>query len=152
MENLMLGGFENFYPGADDGPFVPGAGRYVQTVVEGLCGVSPDAANHRVEIFPQAPAELDHFNLTNFHVGQHKLDLSWVKEPNGDIEIFVFHEQGPSDIEVAVRVRSEAGQTVKLNGNTVIPDDEVVRGITTKIVFWSVSSGEDMVVRIESGV
>lgn len=148
MSNLMLGGFENFYPGGDDGPFDTGAGRYIQTVVEGLCGVSPDAVNHKVEIFPQAPAVLDDFSLTDFYVGQHKLDLNWTREPGGDIEIVVLHESGPVAMDVKLRVRS-LGQTIKLNGGIINPADEVIRGITVKPIDISLGPGESAVVRLE---
>ncbi len=142
MENGTLGGFE-------DTPLIQTPAIYIQGVMEGLCGIRPDAARHKVEVFPQAPAELDDFSLDNFYVGQHKLDLSWTREPGGDQEITILHESGPVAIDVTIRVKSEPGQVIKLNGAIITPSEETVRGIVTKPVNVSLTAGQQAVVRVE---
>lgn len=145
----MLGGFENVTVAPDDIPLIESPSLFLQGIMEGLCGISPDAVNHKVEIFPQPPAELDDLSLNNFYIGQHKLDLSWAREPDGDQEIVVFHESGPVAMNVTVRIKSGPGQTIKLNGSTITPSAETVRGIVTKPVTISLNAGQQAVIRVE---
>ena len=149
MELGMLGGFENVAPNTDDVPLVECPSFFIQNIVEGLCGIRPDAANNSVEIFPQPPAEINDLSLANFYIGEHKLDMSWAREPDGDEEIVVLHETGSVAMNVTIRVKSQPGQVIKLNGSIISPSEETVRGIVTKPVVVSLAAAQQAVVRVE---
>ncbi|MBX0331538.1 amylo-alpha-1,6-glucosidase [Oscillochloris sp. ZM17-4] len=52
------------------------AGLYLQAIIEGLLGVSPDAPSHRLALAPCVPADLAPVTLRDLRVGGHLIDIT----------------------------------------------------------------------------
>ncbi len=150
MKYGMLGGFENVTISPDDVPLIESPSLFIQGILEGLCGISPSAVEHKLQIFPQPPEELDDLRVNNFHVGSHQLDMSWRREPDGDQQITVLHEAGPEAIEVTVMIKPHVGKVISLDGTAINPRQETLRGIATRSIPVTLNPGQKMVVRIDS--
>ncbi len=150
MKYGMLGGFENVTVNPDDIPLIESPALFIQGILEGLCGISPSALQHKLRIFPQPPEKLNDLRVNNFHVGSHRLDMSWRRDPDGAEEITVLHEAGPQAIEVTVIVKPHAGKVISLDGTAINPKEEVIRGIVTRSIPVTLNPGQKTVVRIDS--
>ncbi len=148
MEYGVLGGFENVVPTADDLPLIESPALLVQNVIEGLCGISPVAVRHHVDIFPQPPAGMEKLRLDALTVGGHRMNLSWTKESDGALRISVSHIDGPEPLHATLRVKSGHGEAWELDGVEVHPEHEDMRGTATELVHITLRPAQSAVLRV----
>jgi len=115
----MLGAFDETLPGGGDLMQLWSFGPFLECVVEGLAGVRPQAASHRVDLFPQLPRGLDGFKLRGLRIGQHRLSLEQRRSGNRILTI-VTHTGG--DATLSGRFWFQGNGT----GATVISDSRPV--------------------------
>ncbi len=114
----MLGAFENTAPIADDILQLWGAGPFLEAVISGLVGIHPVASDHRVEIFPKPPDDLDFFSLSDIEFSEHVLDVDWERDRGQQI-LTIRHKQGQSKLDVLLRIA--------MDGDEMFVDDESIR-------------------------
>jgi len=100
----------------------------ITPALRGLFGISVDAQSGTITVDPHLPADWDHAEVKNLHVGKETLNLSFVQS-SGDVRVSV---QGAS--ASAMKLRSTAPGAKTLSASKVsIPRNpvEVVAAITT---------------------
>ena len=146
LEFKMLGAYKNTAPGADDLLQLWCFGPYLEAVIMGLVGVHPVASEHRVEIFPQLPAELDYYSLRDIEIGEHKLDVDWKRDGKSNV-FTIDHTDGPRDLNVLFRIASKDGRSMTVNGKSIPSEKEEFRGADTRKVKLSLSPGETATIK-----
>lgn len=142
----MLGAFENTTSPADDILQLWGPAPFLETVISGLVGIRPVASEHRVEIFPKLPHDLDFFDLNDVEFGEHVLDINW-KQDHGRQFFAIEHRQGKSKLEVLFRISMD-GDIISVNDNPMKVEKEDYRGIETGIVNISLNPHDSVTIRI----
>ncbi|MBT5710017.1 hypothetical protein HOI71_03160 [Candidatus Poribacteria bacterium] len=119
MEERMLGGFvEVIPPGGSDILQLWSVAPFLGAVVEGLAGIRPDAARHRVELAPRAPSSLPSYSLGNVRVGDHVLGLAFRHE-GGEQRTDIEHTSGPEPLTCVFSAIVADGDVVLLDGTPV---------------------------------
>jgi glycogen debranching enzyme len=103
-QERMPGGFtEMIPPGGSDFLQLWSAGPFLEAVVEGLAGIHPQAAQHRVDILASLPEGLEWFTLENVRIGAHVINLD-VRRKDGHPTATLTHTAGPTPLEVRWRL------------------------------------------------
>ncbi len=97
----MLGTFKELIPQGLCFVQLWSAGLLLQGVLEGLCGLSPVALEHRLTIQPALPDSWPTIQLTGLYIGEHRLDLTLA---NTWCEIK--HQAGPQAMFIELLVGS----------------------------------------------
>ncbi len=117
LEERMLGGFvEVIPPGGSDIVQLWSVAPFLGAIIEGLAGIRPDAAAHRVELAPRAPSEVDFYSLERVAVGGHLLDLSFRRDSSAR-QTHVTHTSGDVSLRCVFRCVLEPEEIVLLNGS-----------------------------------
>ncbi|MGH8189114.1 MAG: hypothetical protein ACREUC_21335 [Steroidobacteraceae bacterium] len=73
----MLGAFVEVIPPGDSNLIqLWSIGPFLEAIIEGLAGVRPDAAAHRITVSFGLPATLNHYELSELNVGTHVLNIA----------------------------------------------------------------------------
>ncbi|WP_051388942.1 NPCBM/NEW2 domain-containing protein [Arthrobacter sp. 35W] len=109
--------------------------------VEGLAGVSPNAAKHEVSTLSHLPREIGSLSLNHIQMGQHELGVSH----EGTTRTVVRHETGPQPL--TWKVQFDGGfPMVKVDNKPVKPTYEYVNGRAVTQVEITVPVGAAMTV------
>lgn len=111
----MLGAFDETMPGGGDLMQLWSFGPFLEAIVSGLVGVHPDAGEHKVEIYPHFPKDLDHYSLQDVEFGGHKINVNWKRDGEENVLDFA-HTQGPADLLVTFRIAMDERSHVELSG------------------------------------
>ena len=149
LEARMLGAFDETMPGGGDLMQLWSFGPYLEAIISGLVGVHPDASEHKVEIYPQLPKDLNHYSLHDVEFGGHKLNVNWRRGGEKNLLNFA-HTQGPADLLVTFRVAIDERSHMELNGKPIDPEIEELRGVMTGKVDISLPLGTSATVLFES--
>jgi glycogen debranching enzyme len=111
-EERMLGGFvEVIPPGGSDILQLWSAAPLLGAVIEGMAGIRPDAAGHRVELSPQIPSALDSFSIEDVPVGDHLMSMIFRRSGESK-NINVVHNSGPASLDCTFRIPVLPGESV----------------------------------------
>jgi hypothetical protein len=125
-------------------------GPYLEAIISGLVGVHPIASEHKVEIYPQMPKDLNYFSLHDVEFGGHKLDVDWKRDGEKNLLTFA-HTKGKADLQLMFRIAIQERSQMKLNSKIINPEKEELRGVMTGKVKISLPPGNRATVLLESG-
>lgn len=148
LELGTLGAMENAYPVVDDILQLWSCAPYLEAVIGGLAGVVPRAPFNRVELFPQPPGDLEFFQLRDLSFGVHTIDLSWRRDGGEDLYT-VGNTSKTGSVHVLFRFKTDGKRSVAVDGRTVRPKTETVRGIPTGVLKLDLSAGTSTRIRLE---
>ena len=148
LELGTLGAMENAYPVVDDILQLWSCAPYLEAVIGGLTGVVPRAPFNRLELFPQPPGDLEFFQLRDLSFGTHTIDLSWKRAGGRDLYT-VGNNSKTGSVHVLFRFKIDGKQGVAVDGKTVQPKSETVRGILTGVLEFDLSAGTSARIRLE---
>ena len=119
LEERMLGGFnEVIPPGGSDILQLWSAAPLLGAVIEGLAGVRPNAAAHRVVLRPQIPSALTSVVIEQLRIGDHRLSLEFERQEQ-EQATHVVHCSGTEPLTCVFQASIAAGETVFLNDREV---------------------------------
>lgn len=148
LEARMLGAFDETTPGGGDIMQLWSFGPYLEAIISGLVGVHPVASEHKVELYPHMPRDLSYFTLRDVEFGEHMLDVDWQRD--GEKQLLTFsHTKGSMDLQVVFRIAKKERSRMKLNGRTISPEKEELRGVMTEKLTISLSPGDSRTVLLE---
>ncbi len=146
LEARMLGAFDETMPGGGGLMQLWSFGPYLEAIVSGLVGIQPNASKHTLELYPQFPTDLDHYDLRDVTVGEHKISAHWKRDDGGN-RFVLTHTEGSADLQVTFRVAMDENTPVGLNGKSVDAEVQALRGVMTKVVKTSLRSGTSLAFR-----
>ena len=148
LEERMLGAFDETTPGGGDLMQLWSFGPYLEAIISGLVGIHPVASEHKVELYPQMPKDLDSFSLHNVEFGEHKLDVDWKRTGEKNLLTFA-HAKGPAELHALIRVAIEGSPQLKLDGKDINLEKEVFRGVPTGKIKVSLPQGNSVTILLE---
>ena len=143
LEARMLGAFDETMPGGGDLVQLWSFGPYLEAIIGGLAGIQPNASEHKIELYPQFPKDLDHYNLKNVAVGEHNISVHWKRNEEGN-QFVLAHEKGPVDLEIKFRVAIGEKTPVEVNGTLVDAEIQALKGVMTKVMDVSLPPGKSI--------
>ena len=146
LEARMLGAFDETMPPGGDLVQLWSFGPYLEAIVSGLAGIQPKASEHKIELYPQFPTDLENYDLQDVTFGEHKISVHWERR-EGEHHFVLTHTEGPTDLEVTFRVAIDESTPVELNGKPVDAELQKLRGVMTKVTKTSLRSGTSLALR-----
>jgi len=118
LELNQLGLFDECQPsGCSDISQLWSYAPFLESIIQGLLGVSPDGVSGDVEIYPCIPDDLSFVNIKNLGIGDATVDVGW-KKANGRIE-FDIRGYNLADSKIIFRIASDKSDAVRINGDKV---------------------------------
>ena len=151
LEFGMLGAFDEAIPRSANFIQLWSSARFLEGVIEGLAGIEPRAAGHRVRLFPQLPRGLSEFALQNVLIGEHRLDLSCRQEGNRET-ITVVHQDGPCPLKCSAQILWGEGRRITVDGRRRITPRKAIQtppGREVVIVDCDVRPGDSLTIHVE---
>ncbi len=144
----MLGAFDETIPGGGDLVQLWSFGPFLECVIEGLAGVRPQTANHRLDLFPQLPRTLGWFKLEDCRIGQHHLTLEQ-RRIGKRIITTVAHTAGDKTLSGRFWLSGNPGANVTTKGQPVKPTFQPMRlsGLERGSLHFELTAGAEL--RIE---
>ena len=146
LEARMLGAFDETMPGGGDLMQLWSFGPYLEAIVGGLAGIKANASEHKIELYPQFPKDLDHYDLQDVAVGEHKISVHW-KRNEGGHHFVLTHTAGSADLQLTFRVSIDENTPVEMNSKTMDAELQALRGVMTKVIDASLRPGASMTFR-----
>lgn len=99
LENTCLGLFPECQPGlCSNISQLWSYSTFLESVLTGLAGISPDEETGVIEISPFFPATLSYLHVENIRVGDNVLSMKWKRTSSGRIRLDVWYTGGADNI------------------------------------------------------
>lgn len=143
LEERMLGAFDETMPGGGDLVQLWSFGPYLEAIIGGLIGIQPHASEHKLELYPQFPKDLDHYSLQDVAVGEHKISAHW-KRDEGRSHFVLTHTEGSASLQVTFRIAINEEAALEVDGKPADAALQTLRGVMTKALEASLRPGTSM--------
>jgi len=110
----MLGAFPEFIP-PRDGCFIQAfsSAQFLQDVMEGLCGIYPEAWRNRAKVVLRNLSQPNHWSVTGVQIGRHQISMT----RNGN-QTAIRQDAGSSPLEISIQIPKAKQAVVSFRGHS----------------------------------